>query len=203
MTRSEIARLTGLDAGKGLTRALAALEQCGFIRVYRNYAKAKNGHYYQLIDPFTIFSFRFLEGDGPTSWMDYLDSPGYRAWSGLAFELVCLLHVRQIKAALGIAGVRTNESAWRSKASNPGAQVDLVIDRADGVANLCEMKFCEGEFVVDAAYERVLRNKLGAFAREAAANKALHLTLVTMDGVANNPHAGVVTSQVLAQDLFA
>ena len=38
------------------------------------------------------------------------------AWMGLSFELVCLVHPRQIKAALGIAGVGTAISSWRSKA---------------------------------------------------------------------------------------
>lgn len=202
LSRAELAKAIETDPGKGLSKALSELEQCGFIRKYLNYSKKKNGHLYQLIDPFTIFSLRFLEDDGPSSWMEYLNSPGYRAWSGLAFELVCLLHVRQIKQALGIAGVSTRESAWHSMRSEPGAQIDLLIDRADGVINLCEMKFCEGEFVIDAAYERTLRTKLETFSREASPGKALHTTMVTMDGVAFNAYKNVVTSEIRADDLF-
>ena len=199
LSRADLAKATGLDAGSGLTKVLRELEQCGFVRKYLNFAKRKNGHFYQLIDPFTVFSERFLVDGGPASWTEYLNSAGYHAWSGLAFELVCLLHVRQMKRALGIEGVRTAESAWHG----PDAQIDLLIDRADGVINLCEMKFCEGEFVIDAACERDLRNKLGSFMRETAPAKALHTTMVTLDGVASNSHKGVLVSEITGDDLFA
>ncbi len=49
----------------------------------------------------------------------------------------------------GIAGVDTNEYAWRSETSDPGAQIDLLIDRKDGIINLCEMKYTDGAFEVD------------------------------------------------------
>lgn len=41
----------------------------------------------------------------------------------MAFELVCLLHVDQIKSALGVGAVRTNQAAWRSSKTDPGAQM--------------------------------------------------------------------------------
>ena len=208
LTRAELERIEGIGGGGPLTKALSELEQCGFIRRYRDYAKRQEGHHYQVIDPFTLFSLRFLEnGRGDLgevgSWMSYLGSAGFNAWSGLAFEMVCLNHVRQIKQALGIPAVETHESAWKSSASDPGAQIDLLIDRKDGVVNICEMKFSGAEFVIDAAYEKVLRNKVDAFVREAAPNKALHLTMVTMHGVARNKHSDIVLNEVVADDLFA
>jgi len=41
-----------------------------------------------------------------------------------AFEQLCHLYLRQIKKALGISGVSTETSSWRSKAAKPGAEID-------------------------------------------------------------------------------
>jgi hypothetical protein len=62
------------------------------------------------------------------------------AWAGYAFENTCLTHVAQIKKALGISGILTEQSAWQHRASardKSGTQIDLLIDRPDGVINLC------------------------------------------------------------------
>ncbi|MBQ9042283.1 MAG: ATP-binding protein [Eggerthellaceae bacterium] len=110
---------------------------------------------------------------------------------------------RQIKNALGISGVETSESAWQSGKSNPGAQVDLVIDRADGIVNLCEMKFSNAEFSIDKSYDEALRNKLSAFRLETGTKKALHVTLVTSNGLAHNKYWNTVQNEITADDLFA
>ena len=96
---------------------------------------------------FTLFYFKFVKdykGHDPQHWQHLLKDPGKIAWEGLAFERVCLLHSREIRSALGISGVAADESAWfrRSDATAGvrGAQIDLVIERADRVVNLCEMK---------------------------------------------------------------
>ncbi|MEO6189940.1 MAG: hypothetical protein ABIO44_05765 [Saprospiraceae bacterium] len=57
-----------------------------------------------------------------------IDSPKYRAWSGYGFEQVCLAPLNKIHGALGIEGVQTQCSTWRSSNSIPGAQIDLIID---------------------------------------------------------------------------
>jgi len=65
-------------------------------------------------------------------WMMQRQSPKWRAWSGFAFEGICLKHVQPIKVALGISGVQTTEAPWRHRpaADEPGPQIDLLIDRA-------------------------------------------------------------------------
>ena len=93
-------------------------------------------------------------------------------------------------------GGASTESAWRSTHADPGVQVDLVIDRADGVVNLCEMKCTDGEFAIDKAGEESLRNKLAAFVSEAGTRKAVHITMVTMNGLAHNSHWNVVQNEL-------
>jgi len=74
--------------------------------------------------------------------------PSWKTWSSFAFERLCLAHIEQIKKALGIDKIYTEESAWRASgtASTLGVQIDLVIERGDNVINVCEIKFSEAPF---------------------------------------------------------
>lgn len=203
MTRSELANIHDIGSGAGLTNNLDELEQCGFIRKYSNYATAKNGAFYQLTDPFTLFAEQYLTGDSKRgSWMEYINMPGYLAWRGNAFEIICLNHIPQMKAALGIQGVTTQEYSWRSISTEPGAQIDLIIDRKDGVINLCEMKFTEKEYAIPREeYERLL-HRLTAFRNEMAPDKAIHITLVAPKGIKKNKYSGVALNVITEEDLF-
>ena len=80
--RTEIAKVPAIGDGEPLTKALKELEQCGFIRKYRNFTKQKNGCFFQLIDPFTLFWLKFRRNGMKTAWMDYIGTPGYHAWCG-------------------------------------------------------------------------------------------------------------------------
>ena len=91
----------------------------------RNFLTEAWDSLYQLIDPFTLFSIRFIQNKKFDSWKDYINSPGYNSWRGSAFEIVCLNHINQIKSALGISGIETNEFAWKSSNTEKGAQIDL------------------------------------------------------------------------------
>jgi hypothetical protein len=137
-------------------------------------------------------------------WTNFIENARHRAWSGYAFEQVCLAHIRQIKDRLGIAGVLTGVSSWRSHevGTGAGAQIDLLIDRNDNVINLCEMKFSVAEFVINKKYDETLRNKKAAFIRETRTRKAVHLTMVTTYGVRRNEYSGQVQSEVRMEDLF-
>jgi hypothetical protein len=46
------------------------------------------------------------------NWINIADSPKVTTWKGLAFENVCWNHIKQIKTALEIGGVSTEESLW-------------------------------------------------------------------------------------------
>jgi hypothetical protein len=76
--------------------------------------------------------------------------PAWRAWSGWAFESVCLVPVDAIQRAIGISGMETSESAWmlRGHEEGEGAQIDLLIDRADDAISVCELKLTEQPFTV-------------------------------------------------------
>ena len=209
MTRTELAgSIRGATNDGKLTELLRNLESSGFIRRYSETGNRRKGSVYQLVDNYTLFYFQFVQGySGRDSarWSHMVRSAGRAAWEGLAFERVCLQHSAQIKAALGIGGVETSESAWRCASRDPdvkGAQIDLVIRRADRVVNLCEMKFCSEQFSIDADYAGKLREKIGAFKRETGTRDNCHLTFVTTYGLRRNAHSAMVQSEVVLDDLF-
>ena len=204
LTREELIRLTKLENGGGLTRLLTELEESGFIRKYIPFGKKSRSSIYQLSDFYCLFYLKFIK---PTqslevNWSNSLDNPSHRAWSGYAFEQVCLYHTKQLKQALGISGIETQVFSWRSISSDPGAQIDLVIDRRDQTINICEMKFSMSEFIIDKKLDLNLRNKIGAFKAETKTKKALFLTFITPFGVKQNEYAGNVQNNLLMDVMF-
>lgn len=207
LTREEIIAVTKLPPGGNLSKTLEELEQCGFIRSYYAFGKKERDKLFQLVDFFSLFYLNFIRDNKYNDehfWTNSIENARHRAWSGYAFEQVCLAHIRQIKDRLGIAGVLTNVASWRSQRTEvgSGAQIDLLIDRSDNVINLCEMKYSVAEFVIDKKYDEALRGKKAAFIRETNTRKAIHQTMVTTYGVKRNEYSGQIQSEVRMDDLF-
>ncbi len=201
MTREEISRTVKCANNGTLSRRLLELGQCGFIRAFTEIGKRKKGSVYQLVDNFTLFHFRFASenryGD-PHFWSEMLDSHIHSTWIGLAFERLCLEHVDQVKEALRIGGVMTNAHAWRG----PSSQIDLLIDRKDGIVNICEMKYHDGRYAITKADDESMRNKKAEFKEATKTRKAVHVTYVTPYGIKDNAYAKNVQSSVVLDDLF-
>jgi hypothetical protein len=205
LTREEIIAFSGLPNGGNVSTALKELTQCGFVRMYKAFGQKTKGAIYQLIDPFTLFHLNFIEkyqGADGFFWQGFTASGAHGAWSGYAFELICLLHIEQIKNKLGIRGVVTHTSAWQTEHKGKKAQIDLIIDRNDGVINLCEMKYANGEYEISAAYDEKLRNRIELFRSAAGTKKAIHLTFITTYGLAPGKHRDAAQSEVMMDDLF-
>ena len=208
MSRAEIADATGLEESGQLTDTLETLEESGFIRRYRAFGMKRRNSLYQLIDNFTLFHFKFLDGVTTDSrfWTATVSSPLQTAWRGLAFEQLCLLHLDQMRDALKIGGVRTEAFAWRhvgDEVHPDGAQIDLLLDRADNVINVCEMKYAQGLYAIEAKTAEGLAQKMETFRSVTKTRKALHLTMVTSNGLVHNAYWGSVQAEVTLDDLFA
>ncbi len=200
--RTELAQVKEIGDGEPLTKALKELEQCGFIRKYMNQAKEKSGYFYQIIDSFVLFCITHVNSGNVQSWAKYFNTPSYYSWAGNAFEIVCLNHINEIKNSLGISGIDSTEYSWRSKQKKEGVQIDLLIDRADGVINLCEMKHTMDEFVIDSEYEKRLLHKAEVFRTETNTKKAVHITMITSNTLAHNAHSQVVQNEISGDMLF-
>lgn len=208
LTRGEIAKATGIAENGALTKALEELEQCGFVRAYRAFGARKKGMVHQLVDCLSLFHFRFLASGTESAgaegyWSATIGSGSRRAWSGLAFELLCLLHLRQIRRALGIGGILCGACSWRSsRDAAQGAQIDLVLDRADNIIDLCEMKWSETPFRMDKAEADAIVRRKAAFIAETGTRKAVHSVLVASQGLERGRHSGVVQAVIGLDDLF-
>ncbi|MDR0875996.1 MAG: ATP-binding protein [Clostridiales Family XIII bacterium] len=204
LSRGEILAQSGLTDGGGFTRILTELEQSGFIRKYRNYGNKKKDALYQLIDFFSLFYLKFIQDSYASDknlWTNLIGKGEHGAWTGYAFEQVALAHIDEIKSKLGISGVLSKQYAWRSK-GRPGAQIDLVIEREDGVINLCEAKYANGEYSITGDDDEDLRGKREVFRAETKTKSALHLTMITTYGVARGMYADTLQSVVTMEDLF-
>ncbi len=201
MTRIEILDATNIPDGGNVTEALQNLIDSDFIRKYMPFGKNKKDTIYQLTDLFTLFHLRYVKDFSEPNkhrWQNMLDSPSRRAWSGYAFEQLCLQHVDQIRSKLGIDGVLNDVYSWKG----PGGQIDLVIDRRDQVVNLCEIKFSNSKYAITKQYDEHLRERAGSFREATKTKKAIHQTFVTTYGLANNKYSGSIQSQVVLDDLF-
>jgi len=194
-------------SGTKVTKILDDLEWCGFIRKYHMIGKKKKGSIFQLIDHFTIFYLDFMSAHVAADfWQKQIGSPQYNTWCGYAFERVCLWHVDQIKKALGISGIYTEQYAWRQTAnaqdSSEGAQVDLLIDRRDGIIDLCEIKHYKTAFAISASYAEELQRREILFREATQTNKAVHTVMITSNGLVHNEHTANILGEVTIDDLF-
>ena len=209
LTRNEIIAKTALPTNGTLSKILNNLVTSGFIRASEPYNRKKKGTLYQLADYYTVFYLRFIKdhyGKDEHFWSNSIDAGSLRAWEGLTFEQVCKDHVPQIKRKLGISGVLSEESSWRTEADEEngitGAQIDMLIDRRDRVISICEIKFSVDEFEIDKDYDMKLRNKIGSFVRTTNCKKSIQLVMITTYGLKNNMYSGLINNQVTMNDLF-
>lgn len=202
LTRAELSKVKEIGGGSVLTKDLLELEECGFIQKYINCTKGEGELFYQLTDPFVLFYIGFIKNKKFDSWNEYINTPGYNAWCGNAFEIVCINHIEQIKSALGIRGIETHEFAWRSIEPGGGAQIDLVIKRKDGVSNLCEMKFTNEEYSIDEDEYRKIENRLSRFQTMTETKDAIHVTLICGNGYKRSKYSGIVQNVIVGDDLF-
>lgn len=207
LTKQEIIKSAKITDNGGLTRALKNLISCDFIRKYNSFGKKEKGAIYQLTDLFLLFHKRFVEdynGKDDSYWRNMIDNPKRRTWSGIAFEQVALLHLRQIKESLGISGVLTESCAWSYSGDEftPGCQIDLLISRRDKVINVCEMKYSTTSFSISKKYAQELSQKLSTFREISDTNDALHLSLVTPYGLKTSPYSYLVNQIITLKDLM-
>lgn len=183
MIRSEIAAATKLSEGT-LTKTLEELLESDFISLFQPYLNRKKDAIYKLTDLYSLFYLKFIRSNksaGSKIWEQLSKQSTYITWSGYAFENICMMHISQIKSALGISGVYTKHSSWKFKGDDalPGAQIDMIIDRADQIIHLCEAKFTKENFTLTRDYAARLRLRKAIFKQATLTKKATFTTLIT------------------------
>jgi uncharacterized protein len=203
LNRNEIIKFCKLQSGGSTTALLEELSSSGFITPYIPFGKKTKDSIYKLTDEFSLFYLKFMEpnrNSGKGTWMQLSNTASWKSWSGFAFETICIKHTAAIKQALGISGIYSLASVWKSRGNQGGAQIDLLINRKDNCINLCEIKFYEEEFTVDKKYAAALQQKMNVFKRETNTRKQLFLTLITTHGLHQNEHSIGLISQAITLD---
>lgn len=208
LTRKEIIAECNLSSGGTATSLLEELTESGFIAAYLPFEKNVRDSIYKLSDEYSRFYLKFIENSRATgvgTWIKLSTSPSWRSWSGTAFESVCLKHIDAIKSALGIAGVYTEESAWRyvPGKGQSGAQIDLLFDRQDFCISICEMKFSNTVFTIDKAYAAELIQKRDVFKIKTKTAKTVFIVMVTVFGTQDNSYkTGLIQNDIKLESLF-
>lgn len=204
MSRDEIIIATGLADNGKFGEYLDDLTACGFVKRYNAFGKPKNNAIYQLIDQYTLFYFKFIESQGVGSenyWMSSIDTIQRKVWEGLAFEQLCFSHISQIKQKLGISGIMSSVCSWQTK-NEDGAQIDMLIDRADEVINVCEIKYSHKNYVITNDVMYNINHKIERFRDVAKTSRPIHLTMITAAPLVHNEYWNDIQSEVTLDDLF-
>ena len=218
MTRNELTRKLNMLNNGNLTTLLKELETCEFIRSYQPFGKARKDKMFQLVDQFSLFYLHFMKEKTTypkNYWMQRIGTPEYFAWSGYAFETVCLHHIDQMVEALGISGMFHSPCCWSYRPSETlkndpdadvdlktGGQIDLLIDRNDKTISICEMKYATGEYEITKAYAAIVEKRLRMFRKVTKTKKSFSVVYVTPFGLYDNMYARQVNRQITADDLF-
>ena len=199
-TRDDIVKATGLSNGGGLTRRLDELEQCGFVRRYKP-IKGKVP-IYQLVDFYSLFYFQFIEGAhhfDRDAWQHLQATPRYSTWLGLSFEKLCFAHIYAIQKTLGIIGIATKTYPLQT----PNAQMDMVIERADKVITLCEMKYTAKQYSITKQEADKLRNRADELGNYFPIQKQVLISFVSNRLVKRNIYYNsLITNNITLKDLF-
>lgn len=206
MTRKEIATHLKMQSGGTLSKVLRELINCDFVRGYNTREKKikLKEQIYQLTDLYTLFYMSFCHsGTTDTAyWTHQMGKPRQNTWYGLAFERICMLHIPQIKKRLGIEQIYTEYYSWRSKCSTPAAQIDLLIERADHLINLCEIKYSQSPYTITKEEELHIRTRMADFVEETGVRHGILPTLITTFGIRPNAHSAIAQVQLTMDDLF-
>lgn len=213
LSQSEIFDKANLSKGGHSSSILEELEESGFIMSFPEYGKNSKEKHWRLIDEYSLFYLTWIEGirnsilrkGDEDYWLKNQSSQKWLSWAGYAFENICLKHVSNIKKALGISSVSTFETQWslHGDEKNEGAQIDLVIERADNCINLCEIKFCTDKYVLLKKQQEDLERKERVFRAKTGTRKTLFTTLITPYGAEENSYyIATVQKQLTMNDLF-
>lgn len=212
LTRKDLLDKAGVVTGGSASKVLRELEKSGFITHLDCYPNNNKLARYRLIDQYSLFYLKWVEPmersfntlNIKNYWMQQANTNSWIIWCGYAFENICLLHADKIQSALGLSGILVKQHTWHSKgnAAQSGAQIDLVLDRADNCINLCECKYYNVKFEMSKKYGEELNRKKEIFRTQTNCKKSLFTTLITTYGVADNMSTSEYIQNQVTMDCF-
>jgi hypothetical protein len=206
LSRNDLLAKLELPSGGNFSQVLEDLEQCGFITSLIPIGNKNKDKKFKLTDSYSLFYLRFVKNHaGQAKWEQLSKTQTWVSWSGIGFENVCRRHILQIKEALKISGIHSTHGSWhhRGTAEMPSAQIDLLIDRADKVINLCEIKYYNNKVLITKELAEDIRKKMASFKFFTKTKKTLLPVLIAPYGLQENIHSeGLIQKVLTTDDLF-
>lgn len=205
LPKNEILKKSKLPSGGQSSSILEELEHAGFIMKMPFFGHKAKMNRYRLADEYSLFYLRWLDtaqeiDNTPSNfWLKQSTSQNFKVWSGLAFETLCLKHIKEIKAALGIESVITRSSTYYDN----NCQIDGILDREDNAINLFEIKYTSHKVPTNKAFADKLNQRRAHFASASKTRKTLINTLITNEVPDANMHfTASVDTLVLIEQLL-
>ena len=92
--------------------------------------------------------------------------------------------------------------SWRSKNSEDGAQIDIIIDRADDMINICEVKYSREKYSLTRSEYAKILNRVETFGLETNTRKGVHVAMITTFGIVENKYSDIAQNVVNLNDMF-
>lgn len=84
-----------------------------------------------------------------------------------------------------------------------GVQIDLLLDREDGVISIVEIKYSQEPFRITKTYATELGDKIDIFKEQLKINKEIFLVMLTTSGLLPNIYSDqLVKNEVILEDFF-
>ncbi|MCF0172161.1 MAG: hypothetical protein HUJ91_00225 [Bacteroidales bacterium] len=96
--------------------------------------------------------------------------------------------------------ISTDCYSWRS--AENAAQIDLVVERADGMMNICEIKYSDSPYVLTKSEFGKILNRKAVFLSETGINKGVYLTMISPMGVKKNQYSASIDMTLNLDCLF-
>lgn len=158
-----------------LRKQIEELIDTGFVKPIGKFGYASKNTKFVVIDSFCIFYNKWikpLSKNDIGSVFDYYQKKSqehdYIIWQGFAFENVIMANIHLYLEKRGLSAAVKSISYWEYKANKEleedrGAQIDLLIEYQGSVYDIVECKYYNTEFVINADYEKNLKNKKEVF----------------------------------------
>lgn len=209
LSEAEILKAMSLPKTDSIKTFLEELEVCYFIKKSYPIDRKSKVYLYRLTDYCSLFYLKYIQDsqlkETKDSWESLNNLLSWSAWSDYAFENICLQHTFQIKKGLGIHGMYSTTVSWQKKkrGTERGAQVDLLIDRADRIINICEIKFASSILEIDKAYSAELWRKKNLLSASLTKRKLILITFITTYGMVRNMYyLGYIDNDLTMDVLF-
>jgi uncharacterized protein len=188
MEKTKLLKQAKVANSDAATKILEELVTNDYLEHIIPYGKKSNNGKYVLADFYSRFYLTFISPQKNANWMSEIDTPAYKTWSKSAFESLCHYHKLGILKGLGINGVRTQTSYFNIKDDNGKMidQIDMLIDRADNVLSLCEIKFSNNIYTLSQTEFLNIRNKVWYLQGKLKRRKAIYPVMITPFGCEKN-----------------